>query len=94
MAFAPNVKSYLITQPCVVVIAHLWKQKHFCANCRVHCYKPEMRERIKTVMHFSGPRMLLYYPLATIRHLIESIKENWRNRNEFKKDILDCARLR
>ena len=24
--------------------------KTFCANCRVHCYKPEMRERIKTVM--------------------------------------------
>ena len=21
--------------------------KTFCANCRVHCYKPEMRERIK-----------------------------------------------
>ena len=34
-----------------------------------------MRERIKTVMCFSGPRMLLYYPLETIRHLIESIKE-------------------
>ena len=34
-----------------------------------------MRERIKEVMRFCGPRMLLYYPLATIRHLIESIKE-------------------
>ena len=49
--------------------------KTFCANCHVHCYKPEMRERIKNVMRFCGPRMLLYYPLATIRHLIESIKE-------------------
>ena len=57
--------------------------KTFCANCRVHCYKPEMRERIKTVMRFSGPRMLLYYPLATIRHLIESIKEK-RKREKHK----------
>ena len=49
--------------------------KTFCANCRVHCYKPDMKDKIKNVMRFSGPRMLLYYPLATIRHLIESIKE-------------------
>lgn len=49
--------------------------KTFCANCHVHCYKPDMRERIKTVMRFSGPRMLFYDPLTTIRHLIESMKE-------------------
>ena len=38
----------------------------------------EKRQReisIVTKMRFCGPRMLLYYPLATIRHLIESIKE-------------------
>jgi len=28
-----------------------------CKNCEVHCYKPEMRERIKKVMKFSG----IYY---------------------------------
>ncbi|PLX66071.1 MAG: nitrous oxide-stimulated promoter family protein [Denitrovibrio sp.] len=25
-----------------------------CKKCHVHCYKPEMRERIKEVMKFSG----------------------------------------
>ena len=30
--------------------------KTFCSNCRVHCYKPEMREKIRAVMRFSGPR--------------------------------------
>ena len=31
--------------------------KTFCSNCRVHCYKPDMREKIRVVMRFSGPRM-------------------------------------
>ena len=29
--------------------------KTFCANCKVHCYKKDMRERIQEVMKFSGP---------------------------------------
>ena len=52
--------------------------KTFCSNCRVHCYKPEMRERIRTVMRFSGPRMLLYHPVMAIRHVVESRKEKRR----------------
>ncbi|MDO5336298.1 MAG: nitrous oxide-stimulated promoter family protein [Eubacteriales bacterium] len=51
------------------------EKKTFCANCKVHCYKPEMRERIRTVMRFSGPRMLLYHPCLALWHLICSRKE-------------------
>ena len=29
--------------------------KTFCSACKVHCYKPEMREQIRTVMRWSGP---------------------------------------
>ena len=29
------------------------KEKTFCANCKVHCYKPEVREQIRQVMRFS-----------------------------------------
>jgi len=42
--------------------------KTFCSNCKVHCYKPEMREKIRAVMRFSGPRMILYCPRLVIRH--------------------------
>ena len=35
--------------------------KTFCSNCKVHCYKPEMRQRIKEVMRYSGPRMLFVH---------------------------------
>lgn len=46
--------------------------KTFCSNCKVHCYKPAMRERIREVMVFSGPRMLLRRPILAIRHVIET----------------------
>ena len=39
------------------------------------CYKPEMREKIRAVMRFSGPRMLLYHPILAIWHLICSMRE-------------------
>lgn len=49
--------------------------KTFCANCKIHCYKPEMREKIRTVMRFSGPRMLLYHPCMAIWHVMTTIQE-------------------
>lgn len=52
--------------------------KTFCSNCKVHCYKPEMREKIRAVMRFSGPRMLFVHPIMAIRHVIESKKEQKR----------------
>ena len=45
------------------------EDKPTCKKCPIHCYKPEMKERIRMVMRWSGPRMMLYHPLAAIRHL-------------------------
>lgn len=45
------------------------EQKPVCSKCRIHCYKPEMRDRIKKIMRYSGPRMLTKHPLLTIRYL-------------------------
>lgn len=52
--------------------------KTFCSNCKIHCYKPDMREKIREVMRFSGPRMLFVHPIMAIRHVIESKKEKRR----------------
>lgn len=49
--------------------------KTFCSNCKVHCYAPNMREQIRTVMRYSGPRMLFHHPIMAIRHLYLSKKE-------------------
>ena len=46
-------------------------EKPTCAHCPVHCYKPAMREQIRQVMKYAGPRMLLHYPVLTIRHLLD-----------------------
>lgn len=56
--------------------------KTFCSNCKVHCYKPEMREKIRKVMRYSGPRMIFYHPITAIRHVIESKKEKNRLEKE------------
>lgn len=52
--------------------------KTFCSNCKVHCYKPEMREKIREVMRFSGPRMIFTHPVMAISHVIETKKEKRR----------------
>lgn len=46
------------------------KKKSSCKKCTVHCYKPAMRERMRLVMRFSGPRMMLYAPWEALRHLL------------------------
>ena len=56
--------------------------KTFCSNCKVHCYKPDMRVKIKDVMRFGGPRMLFVHPILAISHLIESKKEKKRMEKE------------
>lgn len=46
------------------------ENKPICVKCSIHCYKKEMQESIKKVMRYSGPRMLFYHPILTIKHLI------------------------
>ena len=36
------------------------EKKNTCRLCTIHCYKPEMKERMREVMRYAGPRMLLY----------------------------------
>jgi hypothetical protein len=44
--------------------------KPTCRKCPIHCYKPDMRQKMKAVMRWAGPRMMLYHPIEAIRHLI------------------------
>ncbi len=45
--------------------------KPTCANCVVHCYSAEMREKVRVVMRWAGPRMLLRHPILGITHLLD-----------------------
>ncbi len=53
--------------------------KTFCSNCKIHCYNPEKRQKIKAVMKYSGPRMIFHHPILAVNHLIESKKEKKKN---------------
>lgn len=43
--------------------------KPTCTNCLVHCYSQNLREEMRTVMRWAGPRMLLRHPILGIQHL-------------------------
>jgi hypothetical protein len=49
-------------------------KKTTCARCPVHCYKPAMRERIREVMRFAGPRMLLRHPWLAAMHVLDGLR--------------------
>lgn len=48
--------------------------KPTCSKCRIHCYEPEMRAKIKEVMRFSGPRMICRHPALAVRHIVQMLR--------------------
>lgn len=51
-----------------------WRtKKPACSRCPIHCYQKEMREQIRTVMRFAGPRMVWHHPYLAFIHLLKSI---------------------
>lgn len=47
--------------------------KPTCSKCPIHCYKRDMREKIRLVMRYSGPRMIYKNPKLAVRHLLKSL---------------------
>ncbi len=45
--------------------------KPTCVNCPVHCYAPGMRERVRVVMRYAGPRMPWRHPVLALLHLLD-----------------------
>ena len=51
-------------------------KKPVCSNCTVHCYRRDMRERVRKIMRYSGPRMIIRHPYLAIMHLINEKLKN------------------
>jgi hypothetical protein len=49
--------------------------KPTCANCPIHCYKPDMRQDVRRVMRYAGPRMLKRHPVLAILHTIDGFRK-------------------
>ncbi len=50
------------------------QNKPTCNQCPIHCYKPEFKQRMRDVMRYAGPRMLVTHPILALRHLINERK--------------------
>jgi hypothetical protein len=49
--------------------------KPTCANCPIHCYKPDRREEVRQVMRYAGPRMLKRHPVLALLHIIDGRRQ-------------------
>jgi len=49
--------------------------KPTCANCKVHCYTATMREQVRVVMRYAGPRMLWRHPCLAIAHVVDGRRQ-------------------
>ncbi|KAF0249083.1 MAG: hypothetical protein FD167_1507 [bacterium] len=49
--------------------------KPACTTCEIHCFSLKMKEEIKKIMRFSGPRMLIHHPILSLFHYIDKLKE-------------------
>ncbi len=63
--------------------------KKFCSFCKIHCYKPDMREKIKDVMRWAGPRMIFTHPAFAFRHVFQMIsyKKKLKKEGGAKSDV-------
>ncbi len=52
------------------------EKKTPCGICTIHCYKGSMRDRIRTVMRYAGPRMLTRHPILAFHHVLKRIRRN------------------
>ncbi len=59
--------------------------KLFCSNCKIHCYDKTHQDLIKKVMRYSGPRMMIYHPIVTIKHINETMKRKRVEKRTKKK---------
>lgn len=50
------------------------ERKTTCAKCHTHCYKKNMRVRMREVMAFAGPRMVWRHPGYALLHMWDGLK--------------------
>ena len=50
------------------------EEKPVCNRCVVHCYSQTMRERVREVMRYAGPRMPLRHPWLALLHGLDKLR--------------------
>ncbi|MHA2293784.1 MAG: nitrous oxide-stimulated promoter family protein [Candidatus Hodarchaeales archaeon] len=60
--------------------------KTTCAKCPIHCYKPKMRQTVREVMRYSGPKMAYKHPILAFRHLLDGRNKAKRAKRNLIQD--------
>ena len=69
-----------LCQDCAALLAYATRRldrcvfgddKPTCAKCTVHCYSAAMRDEVRAVMRYAGPRMVWRHPVLAVRHLLD-----------------------
>jgi hypothetical protein len=47
------------------------EEKPVCARCQVHCYGKAMRDKVREVMRYAGPRMIWRHPWLALMHVVD-----------------------
>ena len=50
--------------------------KTSCGKCKIHCYNVTMREKIRVVMRFAGPKMILHHPILALGHIFDGLRKD------------------
>lgn len=50
------------------------EEKPVCNRCEVHCYSQAMRQRVRDVMRYAGPRMPLRHPWLALLHWVDKLR--------------------
>ncbi len=59
--------------------------KPVCKECPVHCYSPPMRDYMRKVMRWAGPRMIVRNPFFAVMHMIDNfMSANPKKRSSLK----------
>ena len=66
--------------------------KPTCANCPIHCYKPARRDKVKEIMRYAGPRMLLRHPVLAITHKLDGLRKARHPRELTREERLESRK--
>ena len=78
-----GAKSPRICVECAALLAYAEQRraycpkdpKPFCSHCDTHCYNPHMRELMRDVMRYAGPRSFLRgHAIDGVMHAIEGLR--------------------
>ena len=59
-----------LCEECQELLEYAHKRLDF-SKCPIHCYKKDMKAKVKDVMRFSGPRLIIYSPIQFLKHIFE-----------------------